>query len=76
MGELMTHKQQFTVVLARVKCIIPMIEGTNDGASKGERSGETDGVIQVTPLSGTTTALPGKRLLSFPVTTILIQFMI
>jgi hypothetical protein len=31
----MTQKQQFTEVLARVKCIIPMIEGTDDGASMG-----------------------------------------
>jgi hypothetical protein len=40
----MTQKQQFTVVLASVKCIMPMIEGTHDGASKGEHNGETDGV--------------------------------
>jgi hypothetical protein len=43
------------------ECIIlSMIEGTNDGASKGEHSGETDGVheygrmvVQVTAVSAT-----------------------
>ena len=40
----MTQRQQLTVVLVSVKCIIlSMIEGTNDEASKGEHGGETYG---------------------------------
>jgi hypothetical protein len=37
--------QQFTAVLVSFRCIVlSMIEGTNDGASKGEHNRETDWV--------------------------------
>jgi hypothetical protein len=40
----MARRQQVTLGLVSVKCTIsPKIEGTNDGASKGEHSAETDG---------------------------------
>jgi hypothetical protein len=40
----MTWRQQFTAMLVSVKGVILLtFEGTNDGVSKGEHSGETDG---------------------------------